>query len=167
MFSAIITCLRVANWLNWIAATLLTVFFAVLLSDAGGLRADVFAGFDSSAHETVRDYLYGILALVLPIAVAVHMLLVRLAALVRDAAEGIAFSEINAARLRVMGWSLLAINIADLFYGWMSVRASEGSGEYFGGSFTLTGWIAVPLLFVLAHVFREGAQMREDLEGTI
>jgi len=25
----------------------------------------------------------------------------------------------------------------------------------------------VPLLFVLAHVFREGAAMRDDLEGTV
>jgi hypothetical protein len=30
-----------------------------------------------------------------------------------------------------------------------------------------TGWLAVVLLFVLARVFEEGTQMREDLERMI
>lgn len=167
MFSAIITGLRVTNWLNWIAAAALTALFVLLLTDAGGLRSDVLSGFEESSYEAVRDYLYVVLSLVLPIAFAVHLLLTRLVALVRDAAAGMAFTDTNAARLRTMGWALLAINVADLGFGWISVRASEVSGEYFGWSLSLTGWIAVPLLFVLAHVFREGAQMREDLEGTV
>lgn len=167
MFSAITTGLRVTNWLNWIVAAALFVFFVLLLSDAGGLRSEILAGFEAPARAPIRSYLYTVLGLVLPIAIAVHILLTRLVALVRDAAMGMAFTDTNAVRLRTMGWALLAINIADLGFGWISVRASEASGEYFGWSFSLTGWIAVPLLFVLAHVFREGAEMREDLEGTV
>lgn len=34
-------------------------------------------------------------------------------------------------------------------------------------TFSFTPWIAVLLLFVLARVFAHGAQMREDLEGTV
>jgi hypothetical protein len=34
-------------------------------------------------------------------------------------------------------------------------------------SFSLTRWIAVLLLFVLARVFEQGARMREELAGTI
>ena len=48
-----------------------------------------------------------------------------------------------------------------------AVATSKATGEYFGWSLSLTGWIAVPLLFVLANVFREGAAMRADLEGTV
>ena len=33
--------------------------------------------------------------------------------------------------------------------------------------FSINGWLAVLLTFVLARVFAEGARMREDLEGTI
>jgi hypothetical protein len=33
--------------------------------------------------------------------------------------------------------------------------------------FSLTGWLTVLLLFVLARVFEQGARMREDLEGTV
>ena len=34
-------------------------------------------------------------------------------------------------------------------------------------SFSITPWIAVLLLFVLARVFDHGARMRADLEGTV
>jgi hypothetical protein len=33
--------------------------------------------------------------------------------------------------------------------------------------FSVSGWLAVILTFVLARVFAEGTLMREDLEGTI
>ena len=33
--------------------------------------------------------------------------------------------------------------------------------------FSLTRWLAVLMLFVLARVFEQGARMREDLEGTV
>jgi len=33
--------------------------------------------------------------------------------------------------------------------------------------FSINGWVAVLLTFVLARVFAVGAHMREDLEGTV
>jgi len=33
--------------------------------------------------------------------------------------------------------------------------------------FSINGWLAVLLTFVLARVFAEGTLMREDLEGTV
>ena len=169
MFAAIANGLRITNWLNWIVAALLIAFFALLLADPEGFRDTIFYGFDAEtgARAEIQNYLFGVLALVPPLAVAVHFILTRLAALVRDTAAGAAFTLRNAQRLSTIGWALLAINVADLFYGWLSVRASEATGEYFGWSLSLTGWIAVPMLFVLAHVFREGTAMREDLEGTV
>jgi len=35
------------------------------------------------------------------------------------------------------------------------------------GDLSLTRWLAVLMLFVLARVFEQGARMREDLEGTV
>lgn len=169
MFSAIILGLRATNWLNWIGAALLTAFLALLVIDPDGFRDSVFAGFPErpEAMDAISLYLFGILALVPPIAYAVHSILTRLTDLVRDAAQGEAFTQANAVRLRAIAWALLAINCADLVFGWLSVKASEATGEYFGWSLSLTGWIAVPMLFVLAQVFKEGASMREDLEGTV
>ena len=33
--------------------------------------------------------------------------------------------------------------------------------------FSLTRWLAVLMLFVLARVFEQGARMREELDGTV
>ena len=169
MFSAISLGLRVTNWLNWLAAALLTGFLVMLLANPSGFREMVLAGFvgDAAQYEAVYTYLLASLSLVPVLAVAVHYILTRLAAVVRDAAGGDAFTETNARRLAAIGWALLGINCADLLFGWISIRTSAATGEYFGWSLSLTGWVAVPLLFVLAHVLREGARMREDLEGTI
>ena len=75
MFSAIITGLKLANWLNWIVAIVLTGFFALLLADAGGVRAEILAGRGEASREATRLYLYTVLSIVPPTAIAVHMLL--------------------------------------------------------------------------------------------
>ena len=99
MFSAIIAGLKLANWLNWIVAIVLTGFFALLLADAGGVRAEILAGRSEASREATRLYLYTVLSIVPPTAIAVHMLLTRLVALVRDAAAGMAFTTANAATI--------------------------------------------------------------------
>ena len=169
MFKTLIAALGALNWLNWMIALLLVAFLGVLAFDIGGLRGDVFTGYPSeeAGGRAIRSYLFGLLALMPPIAIAVHFILTRLRALVKDVATGHAFSDANARRLSTIGWALLAINLADLVFGWLSIGTSAATGEYFGWSFSLTGWLAMPMLFVLAHVFREGAAMREDLEGTV
>lgn len=169
MFATLIRSLRLLNWLNWIMAVVLLLFLGALAFDIGGLQGAVFTGFPagSPGASAIRLYLFGLLVAMMPVALAVHLILTRLGALVSATAAGDAFTHANAARLQAIGWALLAINVADLVFGWLSVNASAATGEYFGWSFSLTGWIAVPMLFVLAHVFRQGATMREDLEGTV
>ncbi|MFA6220572.1 MAG: DUF2975 domain-containing protein [Erythrobacter sp.] len=168
MFSLIAKVLRLTNWLNWIVAVLLIFLFSLMLFGPASFHDALFNRFaEGPPRETMKSYLFGLTLLLVPCAIGVHFILTRLSALVLDAAKGAAFTETSAKRLRSIGWALLAINIADLVFGWLSTRASAATGEYFGWSFSLTGWIAVPMLFVLAHVFREGAAMREDLEGTV
>ena len=53
-----------------------------------------------------------------------------------------------------------------------SQAAVSGSGVTFyltgsGAGFSINGWLAVLLTFILSRVFAEGAHMREDLEGTV
>lgn len=168
MFSLIAKVLRLTNWLNWIAAFLLVTLFSALLVGPASLHKALVEKFtEGPPREAVQTLLLGLTILLAPVAIGVHLILTRLSALVLDAAKGAAFTETNAKRLQVIGWALLAINIADLGFGWLAVHASAATGEYFGWSLSLTGWIAVPMLFVLARVFREGAAMREDLEGTV
>ena len=170
MFGTTIWILRIANWLNWIGAALFTLLLAALLLASEHFYPAIAQAFEvrgQAAVEAVWTWLVSVCAMVIPIAIFIHVIFTRLIALLRDAAVGQAFTEQNAHRLTTVGWTLLAVNILDLLFGQISIWASEVSGEYFGWTVSLTGWFAVLLLFLLARVFREGAAMREDLEGTV
>ncbi|MFY9570800.1 MAG: DUF2975 domain-containing protein, partial [Blastocatellia bacterium] len=45
--------------------------------------------------------------------------------------------------------------------------AIPGKPLHLDAGFSINGWLAVLLTFLLARVFAEGALMREDLEGTV
>lgn len=43
----------------------------------------------------------------------------------------------------------------------------SGASGHLDAGFSINGWLAVLLTFLLARVFAEGTHMREDLEGTV
>lgn len=98
--------------------------------------------------------------------VPAHLLLTRLAAIVASVRSGDAFTWTNARRLTAIAWLLLVLNLLDLLFGVVD-RAFAPATEGLEWSFSITAWLAVLLLFVLARVFEDGARMREDLEGTV
>jgi hypothetical protein len=97
-----------------------------------------------------------------------HIILTRLRAIVDTVRAGDPFVMGNAARLQTIAWSVLALELLHLLVG--AIAASSASSAQpldVNWSFSVTPWIAVLLLFVLARVFEHGARMRADLEGTI
>lgn len=168
MLPLLVRTLRITNWLNWSAAAILAFLLAVMVISPGTPRevvAQVIAS--EKASDVAITWFKWACAMSLPVCIATHLILTRVIAMIRDTQTGAGFSEANADRLSVIAWALLAINVVDLIFGQLSVWASTASGLYFGWSLSLTGWFAVPLLFVLARLLREGAQMRDDLEGTV
>jgi hypothetical protein len=96
-----------------------------------------------------------------------HVILTRLRAIVDSVPRG-PFISINAQRLRTMGWALLGLEVLHIVVGVVAAStSSEAEPIGVSWSFSATRWLAVLLLFVLAHVFEQGAHMREELEGTI
>ena len=90
--------------------------------------------------------------------------------IVRSVERGDPFVPINADRLRRMAWLNLAIQVI-LF---MLAAISASIGEFRAAllaedAFSIaTGATLLTLvLFILARVFRVGAEMREELEGTV
>jgi hypothetical protein len=74
----------------------------------------------------------------------------------------------NAGKLRTIAWSVLGLELLHLAVGVVAAIASSESAPLdINWSFSLTRWLAVLLLFVLASVFEHGARLREDLEGTV
>ena len=97
-----------------------------------------------------------------------HVVLTRLLAIVASVGRGDPFVADNAARLQTIAWALLGLELLHLAAGAIAALASTPEDPLdIGWSFSVTGWLAVVLLFVLARVFDQGARMRDDLEGTV
>ena len=90
----------------------------------------------------------------------------NLMAVVETVRSGDPFVPENAVRLKTIAWCVLATQLLNLAYG-MLAAAMNAAGSNIEWKFSLTGWLAVVLLFVLARVFEEGTQMRDDLEKMI
>jgi hypothetical protein len=97
-----------------------------------------------------------------------HIVLRRLLAIVETVRRGDPFAAGNAARLQTTAWALLGLELLHLTVGAIAAAASSASQPLdLDWNFSVTGWLAVLLLFVLARVFDHGARLRDDLERTI
>ena len=97
-----------------------------------------------------------------------HVILHRLLSIVDTVRAGDPFITDNARRLRIIAQTLFGIQVLHLLIGFVISRTrSQVQQLDLDWSFSLTPWIAVLLLFVLAGVFEHGARMRADLEGTV
>jgi len=74
----------------------------------------------------------------------------------------------NAVRLQKIAWAVLALEVLHLVIVAVAANVSTPQAPLdIGWDFSVTRWLAVLLLFVLARVFETGARMREELEGTV
>jgi hypothetical protein len=97
-----------------------------------------------------------------------HVMLTRLLGIVDTVRAGDPFISENAQRLQTIAWTLLGMQVMHVLVGFVaSGTRSEVQELDIDWSFSITPWIAVLLLFVLARVFEHGARMRADLEGTV
>jgi len=163
--TAAVRALLVLNILATLVMLGLLAFTYVAEARVLAYIGDVFPG---RPVDSVLGGLRLILLLTVPIAVAAHIIFTRLSAILRTVEGGDPFLASNGERLRTIGWALLAIQIADLLFGYVSAQVEIAMGQrHFGWSPGVTGWLAVLLVFVLARVFSEGARMRDDLELTV
>ncbi len=97
-----------------------------------------------------------------------HFVLTRLLAMVQTVRVGDPFVAANAHRLQAIAWSLLVLQLLSMVIGAIGEAVSTPAHPVdLDAGFSVNGWLAVLLTFVLARVFAEGALMREDLEGTV
>lgn len=97
-----------------------------------------------------------------------NFILQRLVAMVETVRRGDPFVAANAHRLQAIAWLLLALQLLSITIAIIGKAISTPAHPVqLDAGFSINGWLAVLLTFVLARVFAEGALMREDLEGTI
>lgn len=159
--------LRALIYMNWIAGLLIfALLVGSLLAEAQVMGALGARPADGNAQRILgmrQIMMIGILSV--PLA---HIVLSRLLAIVGTVSGGDPFVAENAGKLRTIAWSVLGLELLHLAVGVVAAIASSESAPLdINWSFSLTRWLAVLLLFVLASVFEHGARLREDLEGTV
>lgn len=103
------------------------------------------------------------------LAVAFHFLRL-LKQIVSSVGDGDPFITDNADRLSRMAWIVIAIEVLKLPIGALALYLHQFFKEdtfTLDLQFSLTGILLALILFILARIFRHGAAMREDLEGTV
>ncbi|MCW3848723.1 DUF2975 domain-containing protein [Sphingomonas sp. LB-2] len=98
---------------------------------------------------------------------AVHVMLMRVLAIIETVRAGDPFVPENAVRLKTIAWCLLGLQLLHLVSGVMA-RLMNAAGSHIDWQWAgLSGWLAVVLVFVLARVFEEGTRIRADLGAMI
>ncbi len=97
-----------------------------------------------------------------------HAVLKRLLAIVETVRAGDPFVAANAVRLQAIGWALVALQLLSMVIGTIARIASTPAHPLdVEAGFSIHGWLAVLLTFLLARVFTAGTLMRDDLQGTV
>jgi len=155
------------NVLNWVAAAAFLLFLILTFTAEQRIAAAIASRYPGTQAGAILTDIRLVMVVGLASVVPAHILLVRLGAILRSVETGDAFVAANGTRLRQMGWALLSLQILDLGFGWVALRVSATTNEYLGWSLSITGWLSVLLVFVLARVWTQGAAMRDELEGTV
>ena len=158
--------LRILLVLNWVMGA---VILAVLVASTN--EPFLMAAFKLDPSPEAERLLMGMRAIaVLGIAVVPlnRAILKRLVAIVETVRAGDPFVAANASRLQAIAWTLLALQLLGMVIGAIAEFVSTPAYPlHLDAGFSINGWLAVLLTFLLARVFAEGTHMREDLEGVV
>jgi len=158
--------LRILIVLNWLAGAAILALLVVMPNEQWIMT--VFKLSPSPEAERLVMGLRAIAVLGLASIPLSYVVLKRLLAIVETVRAGDPFVAANAHRLQAIAWALLALQLLSLVIGAIAEALSTPAHPLnLDAGFSINGWLAVLLTFVLARVFAEGTLMREDLERTV
>jgi hypothetical protein len=158
--------LRILIVMNWLMGAAILVLLVVSPNEQW-----IMSAFKLSPSPEAERLVMGLRAVAVLGLAAVPLndaVLKRLLAIVETVRAGDPFVAANAYRLQAIAWVLLALQLLSGVIGSIGKAISSPAHPVdLDAGFSITGWLAVLLTFLLARVFAEGARMREDLEGTV
>jgi hypothetical protein len=158
--------LRILIVLNWLMAVAIVVLLVVMPNEQW-----IMSSFKLSPSPEAERLVMGLRTIAVLGLVAIplnYVGLKRLLAIVETVRAGDPFVAANANRLQAIAWVLLALNLLSIVIGAIVRTVSTPAHPlHINAGFSINGWLAVLLTFLLARVFAEGTRMREDLEGTV
>lgn len=155
------------------AAAAILIAIPIMLIFQGRIEAEIAAEFGSVVGAFPAFTIAGALALVVGLMALGFTFFGKLRAIIATVGEGDPFAPENAERLNLMGWIMLACQIILIPLGGLGlliakwVEPMENADITIDAGFDIEGILLVLILFILARVFKHGAAMREDLEGTV
>lgn len=161
------TVLRALIKLNVIIGILI---FALLIASliAGGWVMRALGAIPSPDPDRLLFGMRGIMVVGILAVPVVHLIYSRLLAIVETASAGEPFVVINAERLLTIAWAIVGLEIMHVAVVVLANGVVVGTEKVdIGGKFSVTPWLTILLLFVLARVFDQGARMRDELSGTV
>ena len=158
--------LRILIVLNWLMAAAILVLLVAMPNEQW-----IMAAFKLSPSPDTDRLIMGLRAAAvagLAVVPLNYLVLKRLLAIVETVRAGDPFVAANAHRLQAIAWALLALQILSIVIGAIGKAVSTPAHPVdLDAGFSINGWLAVLLTFLLARVFAEGTLMREDAEGTV
>ena len=159
----VLRILIVVNWLGGIAIFALLVAFPT--------RRWIMSSLELSPGPEADGVVLGLRSIAVIGLVTIplnYAILKRLLAMVETVRAGDPFVAANAYHLQGIAWALLAMQLLSLVVGAIVKHISTPEHPiHINAGFSINGWLAVLLTFLLARVFAEGTLMREDLEGMV
>ena len=159
--------LRILILLNWLSgAAILALLTATIVAEEW-----TFTALGITPETGIPSMIMGLRAIAALGLVAVllnYIVLKRLVAIVETVKRGDPFVAANACRLQAIAWVLLGLQLLGLAIAGIGKAISTPANPVvLDAGFSINGWLAVLLTFVLARVFAEGTLMREDLDGMV
>jgi hypothetical protein len=158
--------LRILIVVNWLGGAAILALLVVMPNEQWIMRAFKLSPSPDTARLVMGlRAIAGLGLLSIPLN---YVVLRRLLAIVQTVRAGDPFVAANASRLQAIACVLVALNLLSIVIGAIAKSVSTPAHPlHIDAGFSINGWLAVILTFVLARVFAEGALMREDLEGTV
>jgi len=158
--------MRILVVINWLGGAAILALLVIMPNEQW-----IMAAFKLSPSPEAERLIMGLRAIAVLGLVTIplnHVILKRLLAIVETVRAGDPFVAANAYRLQTIAWVLLALNVLGIVIGIIARAVSTPAHPlHINAGFSMYGWLAVLLTFLLARVFAEGTAMREDLEGTV
>jgi hypothetical protein len=161
------TVLRTLITLNFVLGFLI---FALLISSliAGGFVMRALGAIPAPEHGRAIFGMRGIMVVGILATPVLHLVYTRLLAIVETVKAGDPFIGLNAERLQTIAWAIVGLELMHVAVVMLANGVVvQGQKVDIGGKFSLTPWLTILLLFVLARVFDQGARMRDELAGTV
>jgi len=158
--------LRILIVLNWLMAAAILALLVVMPNEQWIMSAFKLSPSPDADRLVMGLRVIAVLGLAtIPLN---YVVLKRLLAIVETVREGDPFVAANAVRLQTIAWTLFTLQLFSLVIGAIAKSVSTPAHPlHLDAGFSINGWLAVLLTFLLARVFAEGTLMREDLKGTV